>query len=258
MARPFLALILFVCSAFSQQDAPSLRLTEKSSESTELTFARFARSSKEFLRDSAELPMHMAFSLSATNAAGKVVKTRHGAVDYDFHGYNSRSREGNFTIHGWKARNKGVGTLAGAPVIVSLLMLPEAEQAFRMRVIDSPDPEIVIAEFSLISECQPVWNNEFDVPTQTCGNFKVQLHKNDLSMKSLTFAIVGMPLQGEVDYLGQAAINHEYISMDFQKVTLAADPRPFVVPSHITCTLETDRGKLVINGEFTVKKIKQK
>jgi hypothetical protein len=253
MTRVFSALLLFVISAFSQQDAPSLRLTEKPSESSELTFAKFARSSKEFLRDSAELPMHMAFSMSATNVDGKVVRSRHGAVDYNFHGYNSRSREGNFTIHGWKARDKGVGTLAGAPTIVTLLMLPEAEQAFRMRVIDSPDPETVIAEFSLISECQPVWNNEFDVPAQTCGNFKVQLRKNDLSMKSLTFAIAGMPLRGEVDYLGQAAINHEYISMDFQKVTLAADPRPFVVPSHITCTLETNKGKLLISGDFMLK-----
>jgi hypothetical protein len=247
MARVFSALLLFVVSAFPQQAAPS----------PELTFARLARSSKEYLRDSAELPMHLTFSLSATNAAGRVVKSRHGAVDYDFHGYNSRFMKGDVTLHGWKSRDKSVGTLAGASTIVGML-IPEAEQAFRMQVLDSPDPDIVVAEFALISECHPIWTNEVDLPAQMCGNFKAQLHKDDLSMKSLSFDITGMPLQDKVDYLGQATINRDYVAIDFQKVMLPGDPKPFVVPGRVTCTVETNQGKLFISGEFTVKKIKQK
>jgi hypothetical protein len=203
--------------------------------------------------------MHMAFSLSATNAVGKVVKTRHGAVDYDFHGYNSRSREANASFHGWKSRDKAVGTVAGASTITNMMLLaPEAEQAFRMQVVNSQDDETMVAEFAPIGECHPIWANEVDLPADMCGNIKVQLRKDDLSMKSVTFEIAGMPIQGEVDYLGHATINRDYVVIDFKEIMLPGDPKPFVVPSHVTCTLETNKGKLLISGDFTVKKNKKK
>jgi hypothetical protein len=249
MARVFFALFLFVVGAFPQQAAPL----------PALTYAQFARSSKEYLRDSAELPMHLTFSLSATNAVGRVVKSRHGAVDYDFHGYNSRSRNGNFTLRGWKSRDKAVGTVAGASTIASMMLLaPAAEQAFRMQVVNSPDHETIVAEFAPISECHPIWADEVDLPAEMCGNLKAQLRKDDLSMKSVTFDIAGMPIPGEVDYLGHATINRDYVVIEFQKVMLPGDPKPFIVPSHVTCTLETDKGKMLISGDFTLKKIKKK
>ena len=203
--------------------------------------------------------MHLTFTLSATNAAGRVVKSRHGAVDYDFHGYNSRSGKGNATLRGWRSRNKAVGTVAGASTITSMMLLaPEAEQAFRMQVVDSPDHETIVADFAAISECHPIWANEVDLPAEMCGNFKAQLRKDDLSMKSVTFDIAGMPIQGNVDYLGQATIKRDYVVIDFQKVMLPGDPKPFVVPSRVTCSLETDKGKVLISGDFTLKKAKKK
>ena len=202
--------------------------------------------------------MHMTFSLTATNAAGRVIKTRNGRVDYNFHGYNTRSMNGNFTLHGMKSHDKSAGTLGGAPTISGLLLIPELDRAFRMQVADSPDFEILVVDFKYLGECHPAWNNEFYLPADMCGSFKVQLHKDDLSIKSLSFEIAGMPIQGKIDYLGEAAINRNYVVIDLQKVMLPGDPKPFVVPSHISCTLETDKGKLVISGDFSVKKIKQK
>jgi hypothetical protein len=251
MARVFFALFLFVVSAFPQQTAPS----------PELTYARFARSNKEYLRDSAELPMHLTFSLSATNAAGRVVKSRHGSVDYDFHGYNSRSRNGNFTLHGMKSKDKSVGTVAGAAMLPSMMLIlreEEAEKAYRMQVVDSPQTGTIVADFAMLGECHPTWTDDLYLPANLCGNSKVQLHNDDLSMKSLAFDIAGMPIQGKVDYLGQATINRDYVVIDFQKVMLPGDPKPFVVPSHLTCTLDTNKGKLVIAADFTLKKTKKK
>ena len=57
-----------------------------------------------------------------------------------------------------------------------------------------------------------------------------------------------------VDYLDEANITGYHVDMDFQKVTLPGDPKPFVVPKHVTVTVITDKGKLLMSGEFALKK----
>jgi hypothetical protein len=248
MARVVFALLMFLVPGASQQSAPS----------PELTFARFSRSSKEYLRDSAELPMHLTFDLTATNSSGRVIKSRHGAVDYDFHGYNTRSMNGDTAIQKMKSRDQAaVGTAVGAPLVPGMLLLipPEdAEKTYRMQVLDSPTPEIVIADFVALGECHPKWTGEVYLPAAFCGNSKVQLSKDDLSVKSAAIEINGMPIQGKVDYLGQATIHRCYLIIDFQKVMLPGDPKPFVVPSHVAYTVDTNKGKLVLTAEYALRK----
>jgi len=79
-----------------------------------------------------------------------------------------------------------------------------------------------------------------------------------LSARSVLFKATlnhnGLPLPGNVDYLDEANITGYHVDMDFQKVTLPGDPKPFVVPRHVTVTVITDKGKLLMSGEFALKK----
>jgi hypothetical protein len=86
------------------------------------------------------------------------------------------------------------------------------------------------------------------------GRLHVQMQKDDLSIKAFAFDVAGLPLPGNVDYLDKANITGYHVDMDLQKVTLPGDPKPFVVPRHVTVTVITDKGTLLMSGEFALKK----
>jgi hypothetical protein len=85
-------------------------------------------------------------------------------------------------------------------------------------------------------------------------SMQAQMQKEDLSIKAFAFDASGLPAQGKVDYLGEANITGYHVDMDFQKATLPGDPKPFVVPWHVTVTVITEKGKLLMSGEFALKK----
>jgi hypothetical protein len=81
----------------------------------------------------------------------------------------------------------------------------------------------------------------------------VQLAKDDLSVRSFVWHTNGLPLQTKVDSLGEANITAYHVEIEFQKATLPGDPKPFVVPHHVTVTVITDKGRLQMAGEFALK-----
>jgi hypothetical protein len=249
----------------------------------EISFERVARASKEFLRDSAELPMRITVDFSATDLTGRVRKHRTGKFDYAFHGFNPRSNIGKLNLqHGPRHSIKEAGTTAVAATLAAVLVAPGAERRFKMKVIDSPQPDIFAAEFvpeednleathvELGTKEEPVpelksgpeekcqtsgWMQEVYLFKNIClGHVQVQLQKDDLSIKSFASDADGLPLQAKVDYLGEANITGYHVDIDFQKATLPGDPKPFVVPWHVSVSVITDKGKLVMAGEFALKK----
>lgn len=270
-AKFFIAL-LFAVPVAAQQTVPA----------TEISFERVTRASKEFLRDSAELPMRLDTEFSATDLHGQVLKQRIGKFDYDFHGYNPRSNNGALNLQGPKRSMKEAGTLAAITMLPSILVSPGVEHRLKMLVIDSPQPDIVAAEFapekdSFSATYAVQVNKEKPVPDQKAGSSErcqsvgwmrkaylftniclsraqLYLHKDDLSAKSFVWHTGGLPVRAKVDYLGEANITGYVVEMDFQKATLPDDPKPFVVPWHVTVVVVTDKGRLLMAGEFALKK----
>jgi len=261
--------LLLVLPASSQQPAPP----------TEISFERVIRASKESLRDTAELPMRITTEFSATDLTGRVLKHRKGRFDYDFHGFNPRSSNATMNLHALGLTRSGYKealTTAVAATLAAVLVAPGAERRFKMKVIDSPQPDIFAAEFlpeedsfgTVLVEgsgaeksgseekCQTSeWMRKAYLFGTICpGRLHVQMQKDDLSIKAFAFDVAGLPLPGNVDYLGEANITGYHADMDFQKVTLPGDPKPFVVPKHVTVTVITDKGKLLMSGEFALKK----
>jgi hypothetical protein len=246
VARLLFALLLTV-PAMAQQPTVA----------TEISFERIARASKEFLRDSAELPMHITMDFSATDLTGRVLKHRKGEFDYDFHGFNPRSNNAKTNLRGSpKSGFKEAASTAFVATLPALLVDSGVEHDVKMKVIDSPKPDIFAAEFVPEEKCQTLeWMRDAYLFKNVCaGRMQVQLQRDDLSIKAFAFDAGGLPVQGKVDYLGEASITGFHVDIDFQKATLPGDPKPFVVPWHVTLSVVTDKGKLVMAGEFALKK----
>src|SRR6185312_3298307 len=71
---------------------------QTSSTSPGLTFAELSKAAKTYLRDSAEFPLKMHLSMTATNADGRIVKHDTAEGQLDFHGYNPRDDRANASI----------------------------------------------------------------------------------------------------------------------------------------------------------------
>src|SRR5689334_12586196 len=139
VAQLLIALLLAL-PAIGQQPAPP----------TEISFERVTRASKESLRDSAELPMRITTEFSAADLTGRVLKHRKGRFDYDFHGFNPRSSNASMNLRGLglpRSGYKEATTTAVVATMAAVLVAPGAERRFKMKVIDSPQPDIFAAEF---------------------------------------------------------------------------------------------------------------
>lgn len=269
IARGLLIALLIAVPVTAQQPSPA----------TEISFERVVRASKDFLRDSAELPMRIMVDFSATDLTGRIRKHRKGRFDYDFHGFNPRSGNSTMNLRGLGLTRSGykeATTTAVAATLAAVLVAPGAEHRFKMKVIDSPQPDIFVAEFvpeedsfgtihveglsteksSPEEKCQTLgWMSKAYLFRNICpGRLLVKMQKDDLSVKAFAFDAAGLPLPGEVDYLGETNITGYHVDIDFQKATLPGDPKPFVVPWHVNVSVVADKGKLLMSGEFALKK----
>ncbi|HEY7404348.1 MAG TPA: hypothetical protein VIB39_12555 [Candidatus Angelobacter sp.] len=264
--------LLLACFVSAQQPAPA----------TEISFERVTRASKESLRDSAELPMVLTTEFSAVDLGGRVREHRTGKFDYDFHGYNPRSNNGLLNLLGPKTSVKEASTAAAVTMLPSILVAPGVEQRLTMKMLESPQPGMVVAEFvpeknnqamsyevrvdkekpaseekaGSNDSCQSVgWMRKAYLFTNLClTRAQVQLQKGDLAVTSFAWDTGGLPVQAKIDFLGKANITGYHVDIDFQKATLPGDPKPFVVPRHVTVTVITDKGKLQMAGDFALKK----
>lgn len=223
------------------------------------TFAQFSKAAKVYLRDSAEFPLNEKIEVTFTDRAGHVRKHKAGHYKYDFHGYNTRSNKGTVNL------KYSLGTaLFGGPLkkavyatsiptmLVGILLHPEMEKNATMAPGASPD--LVAVALHPGGECDPFqWENEAYASTSLCGNYEVQARKDDFVLQYFAFEAARFPVPATMDVFGQVNIARYHSDMEFQKAFLPGDPKPFLVPKRVVVTVETDKGKLVIAGEFTPK-----
>lgn len=217
----------------------------------EVTFSHVAKAGKIYFRDSAEFPMHISVELTATDPSGKVRKHKTGKFKYDFHGYNQRSAKSTITLRGPRGMMKAaLGGAVSSMAPISFLS-PEAEKEYAFTVLDQ-GTDVISARLSRIAQCEPsTWMREFNALGTICGSFEVQLQKDDFALKHYIFDAGNLPVAAAIDVLGQATVSGYHAEVEFQKVFLADDPKPFLVPKQITVTITTDKGKLVISSAYT-------
>ena len=69
-------------------------------------------------------------------------------------------------------------------------------------------------------------------------------------LKHLSFEAGALPIDATVKPFGPCRLLRYHVEADFQQVTLANDPKPFLVPQRAEITIETDKGKLVMASRF--------
>jgi hypothetical protein len=224
----------------------------------EITLSDVARAGKAYFRDSAEFPMHISTGLTATDLSGRVRKHKSATFKYDFHGYNQRSANGTVTLHGPRAMMKAAfGAVTSSMAPVSFLS-PSAEKKYAFKVTEQ-GVDVVSARLSHLGKCEPSrWLPDFDALNPMCGSFEVQLQRDDLALKRYIFDAANLPVQANIDPFGAATISTYHAEVEFQKVFLPDDPKPFLIPRLVIVIIETDKGKLVIRSNYVPDSPQQK
>lgn len=224
----------------------------------EITLSDVAKAGKAYFRDSAEFPMRISTELTATNLSGRVRKHKSATFKYDFHGYNQRSANGTVTLHGPKAMMKAAfGAVISSMAPVSFLS-PTAEKKYAFKITEQ-GADLVSARLSHLDKCEPSrWVPDFDALNPMCGSFEVQLQRDDLALKHYIFDAANLPVSADIDPFGPATISTYHAEVEFQKVFLPDDPKPFLIPQRVTVIIETDKGKLTISSSYVPDRPQQK
>jgi hypothetical protein len=221
----------------------------------DVTFAQVAKATKIFFRDSAEFPMRITVDLTVVDPSGRIRKHKSGKVSYDFHGFNSRSGNANARMRGPKNVMKAASSIAISSFVSTSLLAPDAEKYYAFTLNEPVDPGLISVRMAPIPACEPIkWSTNEYLPEGLCGPISVQLNNDDLSLQRFVFDASGLPASVNIDPFGMATVSRFYVEAMFQKVMIADDPKPFLVPKVVTVTLETDKGKLVIAGAYAPRK----
>lgn len=221
----------------------------------ELTLGQVAKASKVYFRDSAELPLLMNVEMTITDQSGRIRKHKTGKFNYDFQGYNSRSDHMHLNLKGSKAVSKAAVSISISSLAPAILLGPEAEKSFTFRTSEPGSPDLVLANMAPVPACDPFeWSADSYSSKSLCGSFEVQLQKNDFELKHVTFNAYGLPASAVIDVFGPVTILRFRSEADFQKVLIAGDPKPFLVPKLVTVTVDTDKGKIVMSSEYALRK----
>lgn len=235
-------------------------------ESHKLTDTQLAEAARIYLRDSAEFPLEMQIGMVAISTSGRTIKKDHASGAYNFHGYNPRSAGSSahgdlngslFHLHRFLSPAFGNSMLA--PTLPSFFLkdLKDALNAYFLEMGDaSANSQFLTARLSpRPGTCLEFkWSTKYAAPEELCGTGQFELQKNDLSLRHFSFDAGGLPVSTTLKAFGKCELRRYHAEVEFQKVTLPDDPKPFLVPKHVEVVIETDKGELDMATEYTPRK----
>lgn len=228
----------------------------------EPTLSQVAKAAKVYLRDSAEFPLTTKVEVTFTDLAGHVRQHKTGSYKFDFHGYNVRSNNGRIVFQGsWRtfmsgsALKKSVYATSIPTLLPAILLDPDIEKKAVVTVAPGAAPDLMSVAMKPLADCDPFqWENESYASPSICGSYELQLGKDDFVLKRFAFDASALPVSAQMDIFDRVTILRYHSETEFQKVFLPGDPKPFLVPKLVTVTVETDKGKLVMSGNYTSRK----
>ncbi|MHB8484915.1 MAG: hypothetical protein ACYDCM_04160 [Candidatus Acidiferrales bacterium] len=230
---------------------------------SKVTFAQVAASTKNYFRDTAELPLLQTVEFSATDPSGRTLKHKTGSVKYLFNGYNPRSQKAGGTV------TASVGlfgdktllydaTTSTVALYYPISILVDANNLKNSTAIGPATGSqggwiARVPPFS--AHCGPmaVVKHLFALKNM-CGSSEFHFGKDDLSLRHYSFEAAGSPAPADLKPFGKCTILHFHIDADFQKILLTGDPKSFVIPKQVVTILATDKGTIFIKSQFAPKK----
>ncbi len=226
-----------------------------------LTFENLIKATRVTLRDSAELPMEMKVSLVASDATGSIRKLKNGSFQFDFHGFNPRSGNSSWKLHGNRsttdaAMNSSLFVIG--PIIVVDHGLAE-HYTFDVTEAKGANSYVGLKARPNAAEVQPFdWSTQDQLPNKLGGVMNFEFEKEDLSLHGYILEATGLPINTKVEPFGKCTLLSYRMNVEFQTELLEGDPKPFLIPKRSITTIETNKGKVVIDTYFALRQDKKK
>lgn len=201
------------------------------------------------LRDSTEIPLQVRSTVEFYDASGRLKKSKRTEHRFQITAIK-RSDQGvtyNFVL---KKINKAVfAELVDTDSVlftnVLLFSFPTSDEHFD--VSSEPTSTTLTVSFTAPTDCTEfeVEKGEFRLK-RWCGSSQVVFDREPIVPRHATCTAAGLPLAGPKDTL--RAYRAE---LDFQLVSVPGDSQPLLLPGRIVATYESDRGRTVVQSDYT-------
>lgn len=215
-----------------------------------------------FFRETVEFPLRQQLTISVSKGSDPLKTINDASLDYVFHGYRTGKKtpagevdDINFGkwLHAWEAFKGALHSdvVMMVPVTLVLESGPTTRLSFEMTPLEDASGAWTV-RMSAQHECPAfamTHAKRWNIPDAFCGIADFRL-RDDLSIESFTFYSGGLPATVNVDHLGKRSLLSYSVEVRFREVLLPESDEPFVIPRSVRTTLETDRGKLVIQSDY--------
>ncbi len=232
-----------------------------------MTFEQLAAGVKFHFRDTAEFHVKQIVAFTATNRQGKVRKTEKVEIKYLFQGFNPNKEraivgEGALTLGQalsvWRRRSWRLAIHSDAwtaePIIHVLSSANAAEYNFESRRESGQMGSAALwnAVLTPVHSCATLTMTQradYFWPDRPCGSDEFQLD-SDLVLHRFIFEASGLPAPVNIYPWGKCMVTRYRAEVEYHSIVLPSDPKPFVVPKHVTTTMETDKGRILIDSAY--------
>jgi hypothetical protein len=201
------------------------------------------------LRDSTEIPLLVRSTVEFYDASGRLRKSKRTEHRFQITAikHSDQGVTYNFVL---KKVDKAVfadlvDTDSALFANLLLFSFPTSDEHFD--VSSEPTSTTLTVSVSAPADC-----TEFEVEKgkfrlkRWCGSSQVVFDREPLVPRHATCTAAGLPLAGPKDTL--RAYRAE---LDLQLITLPGDSRPLLLPQRIVATYESDRGRTVVQSDYT-------
>ena len=253
------AFVLFALGTFTSVSQTGSQPTE------DFDLTRLVEAVRISFRDSSEFRVRQNVTLTATDSRGHVRKTRKGSVNYLFQGFrvaSQRALVGEMSISSfgelWSVVIRGLWRLAvnsdlWTTMPIETLLGPNATAIYTFQAKKTLENQSLIAELNPIRACPPftmVHSRPYYWPDRPCGSHEFELDQ-DMTLRQYQFFSAGLPAEVNIKPFKRCMLISYRADVEYHKVQIADDPRPFLVPKRVVATLETNKGNLVITSDYT-------
>jgi hypothetical protein len=215
--------------------------------------------SRTFLRDSSELPMDVVVQTKVTDAKGKKKRDAHSSVQFLFRGYNGQSDKYSFrSTAGLMSIRILHDSVASNFAVVNAFsrIAPHGENPPALTIGPGPTNGTFEIRSAAAADCHDFkMQPNFLYPEQYCYSvvFRVTADTGGkLVVQDFAVDIDKLPAAGNARYLGPSQVRKIHSDGQVQEARLPGDPQPFLIPKHVTTTIETDKGAIVLTSDYSL------
>jgi hypothetical protein len=215
--------------------------------------------SRTFLRDSTELPMDVVVETKVTDSKGKSKRDARSSVQFLFSGYNRQTQRYSFrSTAGFTSLKILHDSFASNFAVINAFsrLLPHDSNPAEVTIEPGAMDGLFVIRSPAAADCQGFkMQPKFLYPEQCCYSvmFRVTAGPDGkLAVQDFAVDIDKLPATGNVRYLGLTEVRKIHTDGLVQEMRMGNDPRPFLIPKHITTTIQTEKGTIVLTSDYSL------